>query len=483
MSRIWGPSASGKLFTRSTDWKLALTDERFSVRSGAIYAEGSVACLETLRVEPGHFWSAIALPIPDGRSLSLDGIPNAAAAEMATAIAKTVRRVRIAQLIANFGHAIKPTLQWVQKVRAACKAQLASRGWLTEEFKTAFEGLKPKGLADLLVEPEVVHHLDAQSAEIKEAVNFWNTSFRTVTDEINEHHLAQGLQDSKTFFDTVEKSPLSEEQARAVLCFDNRVLLVASAGSGKTSTMVAKAGYALSKGYFAADKILLLAFNSDAAAELRERIDARLRPLGLPIRTRSDNQNSLGVGSHQQFANQQTCHHRFTSTRIIRQHVAEGLPGQHRFINRRDLVWKRFDVGGMNSHHWVEQVREIDPTGLDSKLEISARGIERPGATCLGNREIRFLTPEDHPVVHLPRRGSIDDSHCIDANRLCSNDLYHNARFNAGNHGIPADHLSNKDRSLKIENCHPSREEIVRLILTVSSDVHEKLTLIHFASN
>lgn len=282
MSRTWGPSAAGKLFTRSTDWILALTDERFSVRSGAIYAEGRLACLETLRVEPGHFWSAIAIPIPDGRPLSLDGIPNAAAAEMATVIAQAVRRVRITQLIANFNQAIKPTLQWVQKARAACKAQIASRGWLTEEFKAAFDGLKPKDLADLLVEPELIRHLDAQSAEIKAAVSFWKTSFRTLTDAINERHLAQELQDSKAFFDTVEKSPLSEEQACAVLCFDNRVLLVASAGSGKTSTMVAKAGYALSKGYFAADKILLLAFNSDAAAELRERIDARLRPLGLP---------------------------------------------------------------------------------------------------------------------------------------------------------------------------------------------------------
>ncbi len=46
--------------------------------------------------------------------------------------------------------------------------------------------------------------------------------------------------------------------------------------------MVAKAGYALKKGYFAADRMLLLAFNSDAAEELGERIRKRLEPLGLP---------------------------------------------------------------------------------------------------------------------------------------------------------------------------------------------------------
>lgn len=57
-----------------------------------------------------------------------------------------------------------------------------------------------------------------------------------------------------------------------MLCLDNRVLLVAAAGSGKTSTMVAKAGHVLRRGYVAPDRMLLLAFNNDAASELRERL-------------------------------------------------------------------------------------------------------------------------------------------------------------------------------------------------------------------
>ena len=54
----------------------------------------------------------------------------------------------------------------------------------------------------------------------------------------------------------IEKTPLTEEQARAVICFDNRVQLVASAGSGKTSTMVAKAGWTIRKAHASADEIL-----------------------------------------------------------------------------------------------------------------------------------------------------------------------------------------------------------------------------------
>lgn len=80
----------------------------------------------------------------------------------------------------------------------------------------------------------------------------------------------------KEFFDTVEKSPLTDEQVEACICMDDNVLVVAAAGSGKTSTMVAKVGYVLRQRLATPDQILLLAFNRDAAAELGERIRERL---------------------------------------------------------------------------------------------------------------------------------------------------------------------------------------------------------------
>ena len=85
----------------------------------------------------------------------------------------------------------------------------------------------------------------------------------------------------RLFFDTIEKSPLTDEQAKAVVCFDNRVQVIAAAGSGKTSVMVARAAYAIKRGLVPADRILLLAFNTNAAQELQERIAARLGSQGI----------------------------------------------------------------------------------------------------------------------------------------------------------------------------------------------------------
>src|SRR5690606_7486878 len=86
--------------------------------------------------------------------------------------------------------------------------------------------------------------------------------------EFNETYLQRQKGVLKGFFDTVEKNPLTDEQIHACVCMDDNVLIVAAAGSGKTSTMVAKTGYVLRMGLARPEQILLLAFNRDAADEL-----------------------------------------------------------------------------------------------------------------------------------------------------------------------------------------------------------------------
>lgn len=92
----------------------------------------------------------------------------------------------------------------------------------------------------------------------------------------NVAYLANQKERLKPFFDTVEKNPLTDDQMDGCICMDDAVQIVAAAGSGKTSTMVARVGYALHEGLVAPEQILVLAFNRAVAAELRTRIDARL---------------------------------------------------------------------------------------------------------------------------------------------------------------------------------------------------------------
>lgn len=89
-------------------------------------------------------------------------------------------------------------------------------------------------------------------------------------------HQKHELKRHKDFFDTVESKPLTDLQRRSVILNERRNLVVAGAGTGKTSVIVAKAGYLIESGKCRPEDILLLAFNADAAKELAERCRTQL---------------------------------------------------------------------------------------------------------------------------------------------------------------------------------------------------------------
>ncbi|MDX1217386.1 AAA family ATPase [Sinorhizobium medicae] len=83
------------------------------------------------------------------------------------------------------------------------------------------------------------------------------------------------LAEMKVFFDTIEKNPLTPEQRLAVVTDEDATLVLAGAGSGKTSVIVAKAAYLIARGIRKPNDILLLAFGKDAASEMAARIEER----------------------------------------------------------------------------------------------------------------------------------------------------------------------------------------------------------------
>jgi DNA helicase-4 len=286
MSQMWESSTLGLLFTSGPSWTLSLDGDSFSLVVADKTASGPVLRLENMDVRPGMIWASVTIGRQSGKGVSLGGITNAAARHMQEAVQAAVAKVRHQQHLTELVRKLRPqaslVADWATQTKARCVQQLQARGWLSEEFKAEVAASKPTELAQMLAVPEMEQQLRTLDPAVQDAVAYWRQPFSEHADRLNRHHLTKELLDSRYFFDRVEKSPLTEEQAEAVICFDNRVLLVASAGSGKTSVMVAKAGYALQRGYFAADRMLLLAFNNDAAKELRERLQARLVPLGLP---------------------------------------------------------------------------------------------------------------------------------------------------------------------------------------------------------
>lgn len=273
------------LFTNFQSWSLTLQGGRFALEvRGSAPVGGSVLKIDEPALKPGVIWSAISLRFDDGRTFELDGLPYSDAVDAVSSFrnAREEEKRNVDELLRDFDQSIKPVVRWAKQTQKACVEQLKTKGWITHQFGETLIQSKPSDVAAFLERPEIRERLQTKTQATRDAIELWKRPFDEFVNDTNQRHLLEEQMASRTFFDTVEKSPLTEEQSDAVICFDNRVLVVASAGSGKTSTMVAKAGYALQKGYFTADKILLLAFNNDAAAELRARLKARLNRMGLP---------------------------------------------------------------------------------------------------------------------------------------------------------------------------------------------------------
>lgn len=84
------------------------------------------------------------------------------------------------------------------------------------------------------------------------------------------------LEQRQGFYDDIESNPLTEQQRLSVIRNNDLNLVLAAAGTGKTSVMVAKAVDLIDSGRAMGKEILVLAFNNAAANELKESSNSRI---------------------------------------------------------------------------------------------------------------------------------------------------------------------------------------------------------------
>lgn len=118
----------------------------------------------------------------------------------------------------------------------------------------------------------------------------------TVRHAYNEEFVRSELQKSKGFFDDLDRRSFSDQQREACIRLEDNNLLVASAGSGKSATMVGKVAYVLEKKLYRPDEILLLAYNKSAADELKTRIASQLQVAENAVECRVTTFHALGRG-------------------------------------------------------------------------------------------------------------------------------------------------------------------------------------------
>lgn len=141
---------------------------------------------------------------------------------------------------------------------------------------------------DVLKDPMVKQYIANKSAFIGfnaeqcgQFISLMDGFFEKV-DNFNEKYIAEQLLKNEDYFDNILKDvdpnvKLDNEQRRAVLTDDDYCLLVAGAGAGKTTTMAAKVKYLVEKQGVVPQDIIVISYTNKAIAELKERINEKLK--------------------------------------------------------------------------------------------------------------------------------------------------------------------------------------------------------------
>lgn len=286
MAKEWGPSWVGQHVTGSSDWRLRLEGLELALALDGRTHRVNVEEEATYRVNAGTFWTDITFHPGQHREVKADGLPNAQGAALVQALNVALTEKRLREEVAFLKDQQGTIDAWLDHKAEQERTCFAQRRWFTHEQQddvlAARPTVDPAVLRSRLKKPGVAVRLGPAAQAIERSLAAWEADHRPAWAALNAAHVERELVACKDLLDRVESKPLTPEQARAVVCFDNRVQVVASAGSGKTSTMVAKAAYAIRRGFVDPKRIVLLAFNKQAAEELKERAALAFERLGMP---------------------------------------------------------------------------------------------------------------------------------------------------------------------------------------------------------
>lgn len=220
-------------------------------------------------IKKGFIWSQAVIKVTSGETISLGGLSDHSSSQILRSVSERK------QFIVHLTEKLNTLSESIQKEATWCRAARNGEFWIAEseklqrlaaaqEFKD-FYSLPIEYLKDsqnILALLGEIGGIYADANQFKE--------------QCNTFFISKELELFRKFFDLVENNPLTQEQREAIVTNEDATLVVASAGSGKTSLLVGKVGYLLEKQLAKPEEILLLAFNRQAKEEISNRIESRL---------------------------------------------------------------------------------------------------------------------------------------------------------------------------------------------------------------
>lgn len=115
---------------------------------------------------------------------------------------------------------------------------------------------------------KLLNSIDERAISLYESINNLN-KIRT---KHNDRFIEKELTDNKDFFDGVLSYPLDLQQRESIVKMEDNCLVISSAGSGKTSTMIGKLLYLVNIRKVHPSRILTITYTHKASDELTQRL-------------------------------------------------------------------------------------------------------------------------------------------------------------------------------------------------------------------
>jgi DNA helicase-4 len=128
-----------------------------------------------------------------------------------------------------------------------------------------------------------------------EALIPWLDNPAEALEQRNYQWVSRERENWQVLFSQSESSPLNLSQQQAVLLNNDHNLVLAGAGSGKTSVLVTRVSYLIQSHLAQPEEILMLAFGRDAATEMRTRLESKFGQVAERIQVLTFHQLGLNV--------------------------------------------------------------------------------------------------------------------------------------------------------------------------------------------
>ncbi len=232
----------------------------------------------------------------------------------------------------------------------------------------------------------------------------------------NQHFVEKQLLQYGHYFDTVLAYPLDRQQREAVVSLEDNVLVISSAGSGKTMTTVGKVRYLIDVQKVDPAKILLITFTRKAAESLSERLGEK------KLKCRTFHKLALDIiadatGEKPTITNQdfsiQVYHKLFNENYIFHQAIADYI------IRARYQMKSQFEYDSMQDYMQDRQKYGVHAffKDMNGKPVFCKSDEESQICDFLGSRGVKFRYEEKYEY------NTVDTEHrqyCPDFSIYCA---------------------------------------------------------------